>query len=73
MDWLAAPTRHNNMKSVFGRPGKPTANAFIESFNGRLWCGFDSRLGGVPNLSQPDPQRIFRLSDPRKIDDLPYR
>lgn len=27
---------HNNVKLDFSRPGKPTDNAFIESFNGRL-------------------------------------
>ncbi len=27
---------HNNVKLEFSRPGKPTDNAFIESFNGRL-------------------------------------
>jgi len=26
----------NNVKLDFSRPGKPTDNAFIESFNGRL-------------------------------------
>jgi transposase InsO family protein len=58
MDSLAAATRHNNVKLVCGRLGKPTDNAFIESFHGRPWCGFESRLGAIPNLSQPELQRI---------------
>ncbi len=33
---LDAWAYHNNVKLDFSRPGKPTDNAFIESFNGRL-------------------------------------
>ena len=33
----------SGMVMVFSRPGKPTDNAFIESFNGSLWA---ERLNG---------------------------
>jgi putative transposase len=33
---LDAWAHHNDVKLDFSRPGKPTDNAFIESFNGRL-------------------------------------
>ncbi len=33
---LDAWAHHNDVRLMFSRPGKPTDNAFIESFNGRL-------------------------------------